>query len=236
MRDETKEITLKVLIVIGTVLLLLMLPVLIIIGVVIHSTRIAFLIMAIYIISFFAVGILFIILLFIFGGLKQKKISAEKIPVNFRNYDTFMSFLHSPLAEHNYFEQKSVLLKAGGEIRLYIRPERKILECFVIIRVFELSDELIELANDSITDILSEYTGSVITEDVNMISVFCVDCVNPVFQKLLNSNLQQGIKNGRFLAGISFGENEMFLSRQKGGFAIQKYKKLRRAFLDIMRM
>ena len=48
MRDETKEITLKVLIVIGTVLLLLMLPVLIIIGVVIHSTRIAFLIMNIY--------------------------------------------------------------------------------------------------------------------------------------------------------------------------------------------
>ena len=67
-----------------------------------------------------------------------------------------------------------------------------------------------------------------------MISVVCVDRITPDFQKLVNSNVQQGFKNGRLPVGVSFGGKNIYIARQKDGFAITKHKRLRREFIDIM--
>ena len=103
------------------------------------------------------------------------------------------------------------------------------------IPLHDLSDELLDSANESITNILKAYYGcETITDTINMISVFCVDRITPDFQKLVNSNVQQGFKNGRLPVGVSFGGKNIYIAKQKDGFAITKYKRLRREFFDIM--
>ena len=69
-----------------------------------------------------------------------------------------------------------------------------------------------------------------------MISVFCVDRINSTFRKMVNTNAQQGFKNGRLPVGISFGGKNIYISRQSDGFAIGKHKRLRREFIDIMEL
>ena len=96
---------------------------------------------------------------------------------------------------------------------------------------------MIDEANDNITHILTKYYGGrTIRDTVNMISIFCVDRVSPSFQRLLNSNLEQGLKNGRLLAGISFGRNNIYIARQEGGYAMDKYKQMRKHLYEILEL
>ena len=182
------------------------------------------------------VGILFMILLPIFGGLKQKPVKAEKVPLIFVSYNEFLDYLQSRLLQKEYHLQKNVPISSDGNVTVYLRkPKIWTLACFAIIRIPELSDKLLDSANESITKILNEYYGyETITDTINMISVFCVDRITPDFQKLVNSNVQQGFKNGRLPVGISFGGKNFYIAKQKDGFAITRYKQLRREFIDIM--
>ena len=106
-----------------------------------------------------------------------------------------------------------------------------------VIRVSELTDELTEAADDAITDILTGESGrDVITAYVNMISVFCVDRITPPFRSMVNCSMEQGLKNGRLVAGISFGGKRVYVAKQVGGLFIAKYKKLRKRLHQILNL
>ena len=179
---------------------------------------------------------LFAILLPIFGGLKQKPIKAEKTSLSFSSYDHLTAFLSAVLPQKGYRWNKTIPISLNQEVTLYAKSVRKrLLECFVIIRTPELSDEVLDNANETITNILTEYYGkNTITDFVNIICVFCLDRITPAFRTMVDSNVKQGFKNGRLPIGISFGGKAIYVATQKGGFAITKYKKLRKTFLDIM--
>ena len=238
MSDKTKELILKTLLVIGMVLLFMLFPGCIFLSMLIPSPEAVNTVLNIIIFAFFGVGILFMVLLPIFGRLRQKPVKAEKASLAFATYNEFMDFTHKRLLQKGYKMQKNVFCSPNGKITLYLRQQKnRTLECFAIIRVPELSDELLDNANESITDILNEYYGSeTITDTINMISVFCVDRITPAFHKLVNGNLQQVLKNGRFIVGVSFGGKNIYMARQKDGFAITKYKRLRLEFIDIMNL
>lgn len=233
-----KEIILKILIVIGMILLVMIFPGSLVISYYITNEKMMEIILSSILFSFLGVGILFMILLPIFGGLKQKPVKAEKKPLVFPSYNEFFDFIKKSLLQKNYQLQKAVPISSNGEVMVYVKPSKSwTLAVFTIIRVSELSDELIENANESITNILNEYyDGKVITDTINMISVFCVDRITPAFQKLVNSNVQQGLKNGRLPVGVSLGGKNIYIAKQKDGFAITKYKRLRKEFIDIMRL
>lgn len=236
MSDKTKDIILKTLLVIATILMLMGVPGGFIIAFFVHDEKILTTIMHTILFAFFGVGILFIILLLVFGGLKQKPVKAERFPITIGSYEELLGFLQKRLPQKEYQMQKAMSISCDGELTLYSKPIRGwTLDCFVIIRVAELSNELIELSNDSITNILTEYYGGkTITDSVNITALFCVDRITPAFQKLVNINMEQGLKNGRMLAGISFGGKNIYIAKQEGGFGIVKYKQLRREFIDII--
>ncbi len=183
-------------------------------------------------------AISFIILCPVFGGLKQKPVKAEKVLLPFGDYVTFESFIDNSLKSKSYIKQNVLTISEFGNVALYIKSTKLwTSDCFAIIRVSELSDEILEIANDTITEILTEYyNGKTITDTINMISIFCVDRITPCFQKLVNNNIQQGIKNGRLPVGISFGGKKIYIAKQKDGFAIAHYKNLRREFLEVMNL
>lgn len=236
MSDRTKELILKTLLIIGMILMFMVFPGSIFWSMLIPSEEVATVVFNIIFFTMLGVGILFIILLPIFGGLKQKPVKAEKVPLVFASYNEFLDFLQMRLLQKEYQLQKNVPISPDGDVTVYLRtPKNWTLACFTIIRVPELSDELLDSANESITNILNKYYGcKTITDTINMISVFCVDRITPAFQKLVNSNVQQGFKNGRLPVGVSLGGKNIYIAKQKDGFAITKYKRLRREFIDIM--
>ena len=236
MSDRTKDLILKTLLVIGMILMFMVFPGSIFWSMLIPSEEVATAVFNIIFFTMLGVGILFIILLPIFGGLKQKLVKAEKVPLVFASYNEFLDFLQMRLLQKEYQFQKNVPISPDGDVTVYLRtPKNWTLACFTIIRVPELSDELLDSANESITNILNAYYGcETITDTINMISVFCVDRITPNFQKLVNSNVQQGLKNGRLPVGVSFGGKNIYIAGQKDGFAFTKHKRLRREFIDIM--
>ena len=238
MSAKTKEIILKTLLVLDMILLVMLFPGSIVISYCITNEKTSEIVFYSILFSLLGVGILFMILLPIFGGIKQKPVKAEKKPLIFPSYNDFYDFIQKSLLQKNYQLQKAMPISSNGEVIVYVKPSKSwTLAVFTIIRVSELSDELIENANESITNILNEYyDGKVITDTINMISVFCVDRITPAFQKLVNSNVQQGLKNGRLPIGISLGGKNVYIAKQKDGFAITKYKRLRKEFIDIMHL
>ncbi len=238
MSDRTKELILKTLLIIGMILMFMVFPGSIFWSMLIPSEEVATVVFNIILFTMLGIGILFIILLPIFGGLKQKPVKAEKVPLVFASYNEFLDFLQMRLLQKEYQLQKNVPISPDGDVTVYLRtPKNWALACFTIIRVPELSDELLDSANESITNILNKYYGcKTITDTINMISVFCVDRITPAFQKLVNSNVQQGFKNGRLPVGVSLGGKNIYIAKQKDGYAITKYKCLRREFIDIMNL
>ena len=236
MSDRAKDLILKILLIIDAILMVIIFPGSIFWSMLISDEEVMILVFNAILFTMFGVGVLFLVLLPIFGGLKQKPIKAEKIPLLFGSYNEYLDFLQKRLLQKGYQMQKTIPVLSKGEVMVYLKPPKKwILACFTIIRVPELSDELLDSANKSITNVLKEYYGvETITDTINMISVFCVDRITPTFQKLVNSTVQQGYKNGRLPVGISLGGKNIYIAKQKDGFAITKYKRLRREFTDIM--
>ena len=133
---------------------------------------------------------------------------------------------------------KTTSLEPEGAVTVYADTlECSEWNCVSVIRVPELTDELTETANNAITDILKGQSGrDVITAYVNMISIFCVDRITPTFREMVNCNMEQGLKNGRLVAGISFGGKKIYVAKQSGGLFIAKYKKLRKRLHQILNL
>ena len=242
MSDRTKEYILKTLIVLSVVLMLLTFPFAFLFTIIapkdfiaLHEETITIVFYALFFTLMFTC-FLFAILLPIFGGLKQKPTKAEKTSLSFSSYGDLTVFLSTVLPQKGYRWNKTIPISLDHEVRLYAKSVReRHLECFVIIRAPEISDEVLYKANETITNILTEYYGTnIISDFINMICVFCVDRITPAFRTLVDSNVQQGFKNGRLPIGISFGGKAMYIATQKGGFAAAKYKKMRKIFFDIM--
>ena len=236
MNDKTKEIIIKTILVIESIAALFIFP-----GSFIYCWFLSENAGTILFMSSLTIagvfGVLVMILLPIFG-LKQKPVKAEKIPLSFDNYDSLAKCIADSAKINNYVQQPGLILCGYGTLVTYIKPNGLWKEnCITLVRVAELKDEILDFANDAITESLKAYYGKEqITDTVDMVMIVCVDRITPTFQKFVNNNIQQGFKNGRLPVGISFGGKSIYIAKQKDGYAIAKYKKLRREFLKVMQI
>lgn len=233
MTDRTKEIIIKINTVVSFVLMLLI-P-----GSAIYawflSERTFKIVFYIVLVSYAVTGITLMILLAVFG-LKQKPVKADSFPFPYNSFDELAEFLYSVLNKSQYQSYEPILLRDRCDMFIFTR-KRKIweLDCFVVIRVSELTDNILEQANDKITEFFIGYYGKDhITDQISMITLVCVDRITSPFQKFVNSNIQQSLKNYRLLTGVSFGGKKLYIAKQKDGFAIRKYKKLKKNFLNML--
>lgn len=185
---------------------------------------------------FGATGTLSMILIFVFGGIKSKPVKAERIPLKFHKYSQFIIAFQKALEQNGYIKLESLAFENDGSVTVYINSnEFKTLNCMAIIRCNELNDDSLTISNECITKIIEDYyERETIRDIINMISVFCVERITPTFRKTLNGILEQDIKLGRLLVGISFGGKHAYIAKQKDGFAVFHYKRLRNMFLNIL--
>lgn len=168
----------------------------------------------------------------------ENKPKPYKYPLGYPDFSSLETFITDAVTKNAYARQADTFFEPDGKTTLFIKSAGlwKI-DCIALIRTKELTNEVLENANDSITEALYKYYGKEkITDTVSMISIICVDRITPAFQKLMNSNVEQGIKNFRLPTGISFGGKQIYIPRQDDGFAIAKYKKLRKEFMKIMNL
>lgn len=247
MSDRTKEVILKTLIVLGCIfsVLVLLIP----IAASIFTTQSGEFIPAdspplpqpyygLWIANWIAVfvsGGLLMILLPIFG-LKQKPVKAEKYPLSFPDFDSLACFFRESAGKLHYKQQPAVSFATNGTLVAFLkRHGLSQTECIALIHLPELTEGFLEASNDAITESLKEYYGKpVIHNTVNMTTIVCVDRTTPALKKHVNSNIQQSMKTFRLLVGASFEDKTVYVAKQKDGYAIAKYKKLRKEFLKIM--
>lgn len=236
MNNRTKEFILKILIVIGLSSLALFAIIGPILSFFIKEEYIVFF-EYIAIAVFLTSGVIFIILLIAFGEIKQKPIKAEKIELPFSDFNELFSCFIDSAKQEGYSLLPSSMNSEHGIMSLFIRSRKfYTLDCIVLIKTSELTKEFLQEANDNITESLMSYYNKLITDTISMITIVCVDRITPTFQRLVNSNIQQGLKNFRLHIGISFGGKKIYISKQNDGFAITKYKKLRKEFFKIMQL
>lgn len=235
MNDKTKECILNTIIAVGIVSIVIVFPGSILCAV--FPDAMGVIVQVAFVIANVS-GLLLIILLPIFGGIKSKPVKAEVFASPHPSYEDFSHFLNGSLIENGYHLLKTASLELEGAVTVYADTlEGSEWNCVSVIRVPELTDELTETANNAITDIITGESGrDVITAYVNMISIFCVDRITPTFRKMVNCNMEQGLKNGRLVAGISFGGKKIYVAKQSGGLFIAKYKKLRKKLHQILNL
>ena len=186
----------------------------------------------------FVAGVLVIILLAVFGGMKPKPAKAEVFASPYASYEEFSRFLSGALGENGYSPVKTAVPEPESTVTVYADTlQGGEWNCVSVLRVPELTEEWTQAANDAITDFLTgERVQGTIYAYVNMISIFCVDRITPAFRSMINSNMEQGFKNGRLVVGVSFGGKRIYVARQVGGLFIVKYKKLRRELARILEL
>lgn len=187
-------------------------------------------------------GATLMIMLPVFGlkVLSSKPEKAEKLPLLYDGFDALVNHIDETTEKNGYAKQPALSITNGGTLTTYVRRQSisGTADVFALVRIDELTDDDLESANDAITESLETYYGITRIEEtddsINVITVICVDRITPAFQKLVNGGAEQGFKNGRLPVGISFGGNGIYITKQNDGFAIAKYKRLRKEFLRIV--
>lgn len=149
------------------------------------------------------------------------------------SYDTWKEKFDSTIKAYGYQIIHSAPEEPYYSFSMYIQAQsRDPLSCIIIVRTHELRDSIVDNVNNAITDLLKRYLDcKTIRTSVDVISVFCVDKVSPAFYGLVNCHMEQGLKNGRLVVGISFGGKRLYLGNFGDGFGKMKYQKLRKQFV-----
>lgn len=236
MSDKTKEHILNAIIAVGMVSIVTLCPGSLLLYFVFPDTLDTIMYIALF--TGFAMGFLLMVLLPLFGGMKPKPVKAEVFASPYASYEEFSRVLSGALGENGYSPVKTAVPEPESTVTVYADTlQGGEWNCVSVLRVPELTEEWTETANNAITDILTGESGrDVITAYVNMISIFCVDRITPTFRKMVNCNMEQGLKNGRLVAGISFGGKKIYVAKQSGGLFIAKYKKLRKRLHQILNL
>lgn len=174
-------------------------------------------------------GVLIIVLTSIFG-IKISPVKAEVLPLPFSTYDELLAFLQRRLFEKKYRLQEKISIFFSGELLFYAkRSVGYDLLCYVMVRVPELSEEEMECAKESITNILSGVDAK-----IRITTLICVDRITPTFQEIVDSHTFQLTKVSRLPVGICFDDNTIHIAQLKDGWGIGLHRKLRKKFIALM--
>ena len=185
-------------------------------------------------IPFFLFG--FIVLLFPFvvedpDGITAIITKAEKYKTNVSSYEQFLSMAQESLGGDGFARVQEQAF-AEYQMTLYGKKSKFAnVNCVLLIKASEITNEIIDDSNEVYVRWLEESYGK--KNHVSLIAIVCVNRINSAFRKVVDTEPEQDFDKSRFIAGLSFGGKSVYISQQKSGFAILKYKKLKRVFFRL---
>ena len=167
---------------------------------------------------------------------KLKPQKAEKMLLTYNTYDQLIIGLRNSAVKEGY-QSYGILYKDNSlEIELFSRKKLWSMECFTVIRTIEMTNSTLNVLDHSFCEfVMNYYNKKPITDSISLIAIVCVDRITLEFSKFVNSNIEQRFKSFRLPVGISFGGKTIYIAKQKDGFAIMQYQKLRKQFLLLLK-
>ena len=232
MSDKTKQLILKILIILGTCLLLMIFP--LCIPVALLWPEIIDVYYYIVLFAFLGDGIALIVCIFTFKvDLPSKKTAPMgKMPYAIDDNGEIEARIHKTLLSDKYVCEEVTFENCQGYVKIYYKSTwlwNK--SCFCIIKTDELSDEMLDNAIKFAEKLLDVYRS---TDKVKITWLFCVDRPNDLFNCKVRDGVQQGFKVFHFRAGYSYSDQEVYWAPPKNSLGILPYKKLKRRFLKMI--
>ena len=187
-------------------------------------------------------GIVFGFLVFLFpfifddpNGIMSLKKKVDKYALKIKKFDEFYTLLSEKKSYTGYAE-----IKEGDfvdyQIYIYAREKQgSNLALLWVIHTDEITDDILNSANDKLVELVETHYDSKIGRIAGHITVNMIVCVNRItsaFRKMLQNDIEQDFKAGRFICGVSFGGKKMYIPEEKTNFMKYKYKKIRKDFMS----
>lgn len=243
MKEQTINIICKSLIVIGlgsmSIAVLMVFP-----GSLIWWTKYTEIVFNVLTIIFLITGFCYIIFIYTVGYLVEHekikiieiKVKAERYPLRQKTYEELFNELKDQLVEREYVSHETILLAEEGSINIFTRKTKSYgMSAYTILRVSNLTEKILEEADEKIDGFLEQYYGKKrITDRIEMTLIPCVDRVGSSFYHLVDVNLEQEIKKTRLIVGVSFGGKKIYIATQKDGMSLSRYKRMKKEFIELM--
>lgn len=181
----------------------------------------------------------------------DKLLSYIKIKLSELNYRLISSIKKDNLEEFVFVKELEETLAHR------LTSNRRKIEFYIIIKTSELTKEFKENIDLELFKLMSKYYGKgivtegfykkcdmdkaikfydsygceVISDEVYLNLVICVDIENANFQKLMNTKIEQGMYTYFLSTGIVFGKNKLYISKGDKNYY---YRKLKKEFVQMM--
>ena len=230
MKEETKQLIMKVLTVIGFGSLVTIV-ILIVIMLFFDIKGIETLIFCCFIISMIT-GYPLVILMIAWGGFELKPVKAERVTLNFKNEKELEKLIEDKLSDN----QKTILENNNGiKCILYTKKSLTNIECFAYMKTKDINKTVMqEMEKQIMQKIVEEYNLTVREYTLKLIELVSVDKITSGFEEIVNNNIVQEFYMCHLPCGITWDNNTLYMAKQKDGLFIAQYKHLRKRLIKIL--
>lgn len=229
MKRYFKEILLKCLIVI--IIVLAILPLFLILCSELFGFNLSTTTIFLPLIFMFVLGVIFIILLPVFGMEKSSN-NTDKIAINYKDFDNLKLILLERLNERNYklYEENSNI--NIGEVYIFYQKRFWNTTAFVLAYTDELTDYFLSELNNIFKKSLAETDGRI--GRISLSSLICVNRVSPTFYKFLDEMASTSIREIELRSGYSFGGKTLYVADSKIDIGLVEHKKMKKLLFEIL--
>jgi hypothetical protein len=133
------------------------------------------------------------------------------------------------------FEKVEEFREDNYYMEFYLKKVFDRVYIFVLVNTEVLKQPIYNGSITRINNYLTDNTKFVRLKEFYLIHCICVQKASLEFYQLVDTNLDQDLDLFELPVGILFEESIAYIATQKGGFAITKYKHLRKLFLKLMK-
>lgn len=180
-------------------------------------------------------GVLMIISIFIFNvDLTSKKSKPIIKELNYKGYSQFKKSIVDYLSFEG-FEVMNTSIKEFKESELYFRKSKEFLRSKLDIVLFiKLNNLEKNNIDDKILLFLEEKYPEQPANLVNFTTILCVDKNTDAFNNYITTNTKQAFTLIKLYIGVCIEDNKVYIVTQKDGPSIDKYRKLKKWFLNVL--
>ena len=163
-----------------------------------------------------------------------KPVKGERYPSPFASFEETVEYFDKATNGIGYVKQEMIEEAEDVKMQIYAN-DRMGSGYFVILnRISQMEDDTLDVLDEIFDKFITEYYGSKSPLAVHLTIVMCVDRVTPQFYKFVDNNIHNDLKLFQLPAGISYGGKQIYIAKQKDGYAVLKYKKMRKEFLELL--
>ncbi len=169
--------------------------------------------------------------LMVYGHIKSPK--PEKYEIKQTSYEDFSYYLNKRVKEYDY-----ELVSNKEDLKVYKRVINKKIYYIIDARLEELTKlNFDELYDKKIFPLIEEDFNKVQKKyyELYVTFIISVDRITPMFNKFIEETNEE-VRYYKLPVGISFGGNKMYLSSMIEGFKVFQINKLKKEFLEIMKV